>query len=112
MAQSERIKPLAGCCDAFFLRRRRSAWRRRLLGKLLVPPTRAATLAGRIVEVEAYLGPHQQTPDPAAHSHRGPTPRNSGALRTRGARVCLFHLWPVLLHECLLRDARAMAEAC
>ena len=30
-----------------------------------------------IVEVEAYLGPHSDTPDAAAHSHRGPTPRNS-----------------------------------
>ena len=33
-------------------------------------------LAGRIVEVEAYLGPHNNPPDPAAHAHRGPTPRN------------------------------------
>jgi DNA-3-methyladenine glycosylase len=33
-------------------------------------------LAGRIVEVEAYLGPHNSPPDPAAHAHRGPTPRN------------------------------------
>lgn len=50
----------------------------KLLGKLLVaidPKTREP-LAGRIVEVEAYLGPHHQPPDPAAHSHRGPTPRN------------------------------------
>ncbi|WP_348264156.1 DNA-3-methyladenine glycosylase [Telmatobacter sp. DSM 110680] len=49
----------------------------RLLGKLLV--TRGANgqpLAGRIVEVEAYLGPHHDQPDPAAHTHRGPTPRN------------------------------------
>lgn len=48
----------------------------RLLGKLLVHRTRTGFLAGRIVEVEAYLGPHNDPPDPAAHSHRGPTPRN------------------------------------
>ncbi|MGO9326038.1 MAG: DNA-3-methyladenine glycosylase [Terracidiphilus sp.] len=48
----------------------------KLLGKLLVHKTAAGVVAGRIVEVEAYLGPHHKTPDPAAHSHRGPTPRN------------------------------------
>ncbi len=48
----------------------------RLLGKLLIHKTPAGVLAGRIVEVEAYLGPHNQPPDPAAHTHRGPTPRN------------------------------------
>jgi len=49
-----------------------------LLGKLLVrrPGRGRAPLAGRIVEAEAYLGPHNGTPDPAAHSHRGVTPRN------------------------------------
>jgi DNA-3-methyladenine glycosylase len=48
----------------------------RLLGKVLVHRTSAGLLAGRIVEAEAYLGPHNDPPDPAAHSHRGPTPRN------------------------------------
>ena len=48
----------------------------RLLGKLLVHKTGADVLAGRIVETEAYLGPHNDPPDPSAHSHRGPTPRN------------------------------------
>ncbi len=48
----------------------------RLLGKLLVHRTRAGVLAGRIVEVEAYLGPHNDPPDPAAHAHHGPTARN------------------------------------
>jgi len=47
----------------------------RLLGKLLVHRTPSGLLAGRIVEVEAYMGPHNDPPDPAAHSHRGPTPR-------------------------------------
>ncbi len=49
----------------------------RLLGKLLVARTQqGSVLAGRIVEVEAYLGPHNDPPDAAAHTHRGPTPRN------------------------------------
>jgi DNA-3-methyladenine glycosylase len=51
----------------------------RLIGKLLVSRSEIHTtlwLAGRIVEVEAYLGPHNQPPDPAAHSYRGSTLRN------------------------------------
>ena len=48
----------------------------RLLGKVLVHRTAAGVMAGRIVEVEAYLGPHNKPPDPAAHAYRGLTPRN------------------------------------
>lgn len=49
----------------------------RLLGKLLVHQTPGSEpIVGRIVETEAYLGPHHDPPDPAAHAHRGPTPRN------------------------------------
>ena len=48
----------------------------RLLGKVLAHRTAGGVLAGRIVEAEAYLGPHNNPPDPAAHAHRGSTPRN------------------------------------
>jgi DNA-3-methyladenine glycosylase len=44
---------------------------RELLGKLLVHRSRGVKLVGRIVEVEAYLGPH----DLAAHSAKGLTER-------------------------------------
>jgi DNA-3-methyladenine glycosylase len=57
---------------AFFNRDPRKV-ARGLLGKLLVRKTRQGTLAGRIVETEAYLG----TGDEAAHSFAGKTARNS-----------------------------------
>jgi DNA-3-methyladenine glycosylase len=44
-----------------------------LLGKVLVRREGGKRLTGRIVEVEAYLGPE----DPAAHASIGKTPRNA-----------------------------------
>lgn len=48
-----------------------------LLGKILFVRKNKIIMAGRIVEVEAYFGPHHDPPDPAAHAFRGPTERNS-----------------------------------
>jgi DNA-3-methyladenine glycosylase len=56
----------------------------RLLGKVLAHRAGGAVLAGRIVEAEAYLGPHNDPPDPAAHAHRGPTVRNSALFGPAG----------------------------
>ncbi|HYL95710.1 MAG TPA: DNA-3-methyladenine glycosylase, partial [Terriglobales bacterium] len=45
---------------------------RELLGKVLVRRESTKLLAGRVVELEAYMG----TGDPAAHAYIGPTARN------------------------------------
>lgn len=72
---------------------------RRLLGKILVRRTKERKLlAGRIVEVEAYLGPHERTPDPAAHTFRGPTPRNQ-VLFGQAGHAYVYFIYG--MHSCM-----------
>ena len=61
-----------------FKKRPRSFFRRpakelaaALIGKILVRPVHGKALQARVVETEAYLGPH----DLASHASRGRTPR-------------------------------------
>jgi DNA-3-methyladenine glycosylase len=69
---SEAKPPIRPLPRAFFARNPRRV-ARELLGRVLVRDTGKEFLAGRIVEVEAYLGAN----DPAAHSAAGKTARNS-----------------------------------
>ena len=57
-----------------------------LLGKILVRKTGGKTLAGRIVEVEAYRGED----DAAAHSYSGKTNRNEVMFREGGLLYVYF----------------------
>lgn len=95
-AQTHRVERAGGgprIGDRAWYDRPSTAVARDLLGSILVHASPEGTVAGRLVEVEAYAGPE----DLAAHSARGRTPRNEVMFGAPG------HLYVYLiygLHHC------------
>jgi DNA-3-methyladenine glycosylase len=90
------MKPLDPLCyltSGFFNRDPRRV-ARALLGKLLIRKSRGVSLAGRIVETEAYLGEN----DAAAHAAAGHTARNSVLFGPAGFAYVYFIYG---MHYCL-----------
>ncbi len=80
---------------------------RDLLGKILVRRLGDDVLAGRIVEVEAYLGAH----DPASHAHKGPTDRNR-VMFAEGGHLYVYFTYG--MHYCanVVTEDEGVGHAC
>ncbi len=71
-----------------FYERNTIAVAKELLGKILIRRIDGITLAGRIVETEAYCGFR----DPASHAFKGKTPRNS-VMFSRGGLAYVYFIY-------------------
>ncbi|WP_248761714.1 DNA-3-methyladenine glycosylase [Pseudarthrobacter sp. SSS035] len=70
----------------------------RLLGSVLTHHSHEGTVAVRITEVEAYMGPGDSShPDPGSHTFRGPTARNAPMFGPAGH---LYVYFTYGLHYC------------
>ncbi|NUT73060.1 DNA-3-methyladenine glycosylase [Pseudarthrobacter sp. C4D7] len=69
-----------------------------LLGAVLTHESRDGTVAIRLTEVEAYMGPEDSLhPDPGSHTYRGPTPRNAPMFGPAGH---LYVYFTYGMHHC------------
>ncbi len=79
---------------------------RELLGSYMVYSSPEGLLAGRVVETEAYTGPH----DPACHSARGKTQRNTVMFGPAG-RVYVYLIYGMYYCFNVTTDSLAMPAA-